>query len=193
MKYEVIYLTGAPATGKSTLTKYLKKNLSNLLVFEYGAELTKYISSKNFNVKRQEDLRSKSSLVVTSNDVKFMDDYLIKLVAKERLVRHIIIDSHAVTKEFYGYRVTAFSLKKLMKIKPTKIVVLYTDSKTTIKRIKKDSGGRPLISNFEADYHTFLQGSVALNYGINLGLPIYYIDSSTHHNLANLIIKILKI
>jgi dephospho-CoA kinase len=55
-KYHVIYLTGSPAAGKTTLTNYLKHIDPSLLVFEYGKVLTNLISKKNNEVKKQEIL-----------------------------------------------------------------------------------------------------------------------------------------
>src|SRR4051794_15258897 len=107
--YKVIYLTGAPASGKSSLGHYLKENLYNdLLLFEYGAELTKYINKKNSKQFNQEDLRNKSSKIITPEDVQALDELLISIIKENRTRKHIVIDTHAVTKEDYGFRVTAF-------------------------------------------------------------------------------------
>jgi hypothetical protein len=51
--------------------------------------------------------------------------------------------------------------------------MLFTNSKSVIQRIKQDPKGRPVVTPFEADFHCFTQMSVAISYGIQLGLPIY--------------------
>ena len=48
-----------------------------------------------------------------------------------------------------------------------------------MERIRRDPGGRPLISVEEARMHTFMQASVAANYGIIAGCPVYLFDSDT--------------
>ncbi len=45
-------------------------------------------------------------------------------------------------------------------------------------RIRSNNQGRPTVTAFEAAFHCELQASVALIYGINLGLPVYLLDSS---------------
>ena len=39
---KVIYLTGAPASGKSSTTRLLKERLADLEIWEYGAQLTEH-------------------------------------------------------------------------------------------------------------------------------------------------------
>ena len=177
-KYDVIYLTGAPASGKTTLTDYLKQIDPSLIVFEYGKALTNLISKKNIEVKTQEDIRRYSSNIITEEDVKIVDNQLIEIINENRRKRNIIIDSHPVTKEIYGFRITAFSLDKLKKVSPSKIFVLFANPEITINRIQKESKGRPIINQFEANMHTNLQASVGVMYAIYLGVPIYYLDSN---------------
>ena len=189
-KYKVIYFTGAPASGKSTLLKNLKKVNDKIKIFEYGHELTKLLKQKNKNVRKQNDLRKKSSFVITVDDVNELDNQLIKLINKDRKNYTILIDSHAVTKEYFGYRVTAFSFEKISLLNPDMIIVLFSEAKITIERITNNSGGRPLINEFQANFHTFLQAAVAINYGIHLGIPIYFFDSND--SIINLTKKISK-
>lgn len=178
MKHHVVYLTGAPATGKSTLGKYLANVFgSELLLFEYGHELTKYLNSKKAKGNTQEDLRRLSAQIVEPEDISYIDEHLIKLVAENRDSKHIVIDSHAVTKEKYGFRVAPFSTEQICQLNPTLLFVLYTDASIMISRISNDSMGRPIITEFEGDTHTYLQSMVAINYGMTLGIPIYYIDA----------------
>lgn len=175
--FPVIYLTGAPAAGKTTLTNHLKDLYPNLHIFHYGEELTGYLNKKNGEKITQVDLRRQSATKATPEDIDALDAILIDLVEKERSQRPIIIDSHAVTKESYGFRVTPFSIEKLHRLRPTHFVVLYTSPNTTITRIKNHSAGRPVISEFESIMHSSLQGSVAITYAINSGLPTYFLDS----------------
>jgi len=74
--------------------------------------------------------------------------------------------------------VTAFGPEKLRALDPDFIVCLYTDPAVACERIRADARGRPQISPFEASMHTQLQCSVAIEYSILLGKPVYFIDSS---------------
>lgn len=176
--FDVIYLTGAPAAGKSTLAEQLKQVITPVEIFNYGHELTKYLEESSGLPIAQNELRRKSSQVITPEVVEAMDTILLKRVAEVRSSTHFVIDTHAVTKETYGFRVTPFSLDRISELSPTKIVVLYTSPEVAIKRIGTNSGGRPMITDFEAGFHSGLQASVAISYGTSLGIPIYFLDSN---------------
>jgi adenylate kinase len=173
---EVIYLTGAPATGKSTLTMALKARIGDLQIFEFGERLTARLTDRR-QVSDQADLRSRSARAITLDDVRAVDRELLDFVAAHRATCPVIIDSHAVTKENYGYRVTPYSLEEFEKLGPTQIWVLYTAPEVALRRIAADAQGRPLITEEEARFHTQLQASVAITYGMHLGTAIHFFDS----------------
>jgi adenylate kinase len=177
-EYEVIYLTGAPATGKSTLVRHLEEHASPLKAFTYSKVLAEFVSGSNNGGLAEDDLRRQSSGIIRPEDVRAVDAMLLAYVNENRSRTHIVIDSHAVTKERYGFRVTPFSLEQLNALRPTRICVLYTEAEVVRERIAASSLGRPQVTPFEADFHTDLQASVALIYGINLGIPVYFFDSS---------------
>ncbi|WP_095203794.1 ATP-binding protein [Mesorhizobium carmichaelinearum] len=174
---KVIYLTGAPAAGKSSTTRLLAEKIPDLLIWEYGARLTEYLNDRCSTVQSQEDLRSQSAGLVTPSDVAEVDKLLATFVDNHRSARPIIIDSHPVTKEAYGYRITAFSFEQIARLKPDEIWVVFASPEETRKRIANDPGGRPMISDQEARMHTGLQASVATTYGIITGSPVYLFDT----------------
>jgi adenylate kinase len=175
---KVVYLTGAPAAGKSTTTKLLAKSIANLEIWEYGARLTEYLHAKNAAVENQDYLRSASASVVTARDVECVDEALLSFVTERRGSAPILIDSHAVTKEHFGYRITPFSFAKFQLLAPDEIWVLYATPAETRRRIAADPGGRPAVSLEEAAMHTALQSSVAATYGMAIGKPVYLFDTA---------------
>jgi len=174
----VIYLTGAPASGKTTLAHALAAAIPELRVFNYGQELTQFLQRKGRNVKSQEALRSMSAGVASKEDIDELDLELLSLVDRERLDRPILIDSHPVTKEDYGFRVTPFTLERFGRLRPTEIIVLYTEPNVTLARISQDPEGRPMVTNFESSMHTGLQGTVAICYAMAYGTPIHFLNSA---------------
>jgi adenylate kinase len=175
----IVYLTGAPATGKSTLSRNLKAAYPNLEVFSYSERLREHLAKKaGAAATSEEDIRRQSSKIVTPQDIDELDDELIRLVADTRDKNPLLIDSHAVTKESYGFRVTGFSTQRLLQLNPDCIVCLYASNETIRGRISRNSQGRPQVSEFEAAMHTHLQMGLAVQYGTLLGKPVYLIDSS---------------
>ncbi|MER9462202.1 ATP-binding protein [Mesorhizobium sp. M0387] len=175
---KVIYLTGAPASGKSSTARLLADAIPGLLVWEYGARLTDHVRSRSAKVSSQDNLREHSSAVVTPEDVAQVDLALLDFVAANRASKNIIIDSRPVTKERYGFRITPFSLEQFNQLDPDEIWLLYASPEVTIARIEKDAAGRPMISEEEARMHTALQSSVAATYGMSAGAAIYLFDTS---------------
>jgi adenylate kinase len=173
----VMYLTGAPATGKSTLCSNLAKANPAAHIFAYSNELRQLVAGRTHRVVTEGEIREKSAAIVTPADVLELDKRLIALVAAERTRRPIIIDSHAVTKELYGFRVTSFSAEQLRQLDPDLIVCLYASPDAITARIAAKPMGRPQISLFEAALHVQLQAAVATQYGVLLGKPVYLVDA----------------
>lgn len=175
---KVVYVTGAPAAGKSSTLQMLERSSPGLLVWEYGARLTEHIDSKVKDRIEQEALRERSAGLVTVEDVAEVDRALLKFVQEHRHDRNILIDSHPVTKETYGFRITAFSLQQMAELSPNEIWVLYASADETRRRIDADSGGRPMVTHDEAQMHTIMQASVATTYGMAAGCPVYMFDTA---------------
>lgn len=175
---KVIYLTGAPAAGKSSTTRLLCDGLPKLLIWEYGAKLTEYCATRDRGVQSQEQVRARSAGVVSEEDVAAVDEQLLRFIGDWRGKRNIIIDSHPVTKEDWGYRITPFSLEQFAALRPDEIWVLFASPEETRRRIIGDSGGRPLVTEEEARMHTMLQASVAATYGMSIRCPVYMFDTA---------------
>jgi len=58
--HQVVYLTGAPAAGKSTAAKSLRERVQGLEVFEFGERLTAHLAMRD-NDLIQEDIRRTSA------------------------------------------------------------------------------------------------------------------------------------
>lgn len=176
--YRVIYLTGAPAAGKSSVTRALHRFVSPLEIFEYGERLTQYVSARQDQKLTQESIRTSSAAVVTPEDIQAVDKLLLAFVADARAKAHVVVDSHPVTRERYGFRVTPYSLGDFALLSPDSICVLFTPPDVAVERIDRSPAGRPRVTLWESGFHTGLQASVAATYGMSMGIPIYLIDSS---------------
>jgi adenylate kinase len=159
-----------------------------LVVFAYSEELRKIVADRTGEVLEEDDIRSQSAGIVTTKDVEKLDNTLIERVQQARSTRPFLIDSHPVTKESYGYRITSFSLQQLQALNPDVLVCLYTSPEVSIERIRRNPMGRPMVSPFEAEMHTQLQASVVAQYGVLLGKPVYLVNSAIdQHTLVQTI------
>lgn len=178
MQKKVIYLTGAPATGKSTLTEHLAEFKPDTHIFTYSKELLNWIRKRNERVQSQSDLRRESALTITRDDVNEVDKQLLKLVKSQRKNKNIIIDSHPVTIEHFGFRITPFSKQQLIDLAPEVIVCLYADASVIARRIEKNAAGRPLPSIESLNFHMMLQSQIATQYAFEIGASIYFLNAN---------------
>ncbi|WP_080424794.1 ATP-binding protein [Burkholderia ubonensis] len=174
----VIYLTGAPATGKSSICHAILQRDAGVRVFSYSAMLRETLTARVAMPYDAEQIRRESAAAVTRADVVATDERLVDEVEAARRSHHVIIDSHPVTKETYGFRVTAFTIEQLQMLIPDAIVCTYTRPEELERRINLNAEGRMLSSIYDLDMHVKLQALVAVQYGLMLGRPSYFLDTS---------------
>lgn len=175
---KIIYLTGAPATGKSTLTENLCKRLPETLIFTYSKELLAWVEGRSGLITTQDDLRRESSNIITKENVDEVDRQLLNLASSRKGRQNLVIDSHPVTIEKFGFRVTPFAKDQLKQLAPDIIVCLYAKAEIIADRISKNAAGRPLPSHSDIDLHTQLQCQVASIYAIETGASLYFLDAA---------------
>jgi adenylate kinase len=174
--FKVIYLTGAPASGKTTTVDLLTQSGKQIEVWSYSDRLKTYLAQNRQQASHVE-MREQSSTLITSDDIAAVDEQLIAFISERRGRTNIIIDSHPVTKESYGFRVTAFSIEQLQRLAPDEIWMTFASADDTVKRIEADRQGRQPIDAEAAAMHTHLQAAVATTYGILCSRPVYIFDS----------------
>jgi len=173
--YETILITGAAAAGKSTLSGGLAK-LANCAVFQYGDVLFQLAAAKHSGITHAET-RSNSETLISPEDISGTDEALQRFIVTNRKTRHVIIDSHAVSKENYGFRIEPFGPGQLQRAAFSRIVFLHCDPEVIKSRTLAQPEGRPLLTVKEAEFYQNLQCSVAVNYSTILGIPIHFLDS----------------
>lgn len=175
---KVVLLTGAAATGKSSVAKFIASHFRPVKKVDFGQLL---LDRKLRTVGAQltyDELREKSAQVVTSEDVKSVDAELIDSVQQLRKLTNVIIDSHAVTRETYGYRVTHYSDTELRHLAFDLVIITYCEPDELVRRHTHDPRGRPPISAFEAQHQMGLQESVGLHYAIVSGCRAYLLNTT---------------
>lgn len=175
---KVVLLTGAAGTGKSTLVSQVQRIVEPLQSVDYGQLLLEHLHQRTGSKVSYAQLRKLSSDLISHRDVETLDTIFISRLARLRHRANVIIDSHAVTKERYGYRITPYSFGHLKKLKLDAVVCLHCEPEVLAKRIRANPAGRLSVSPEEARHHQFLQESVASVYGIVCGSPVFIIDNT---------------
>lgn len=174
-KYTTIYLTGAPATGKSTLTLAMAAMGGSLAVLEYGALMTKHLAGTHPNLI-QETLRSGVANLISTADVHAVNHGLVEAVRDPGRTRCIVIDSHQVTAEEFGLQVIPFELEVLRSLELTEIWLAVASPETLDERLQSSRQGRRPQSAFLSALHQGMQASIAVHYACTLGIPLQVIE-----------------
>jgi adenylate kinase len=187
---QVVLLTGGAGTGKSSLAKELSAAFKPLHKVDFGQLLLERKIRQGMSSVTYEDLRRDSAGLITVDDVRAVEEELLEALPGLRRHTHVLIDSHAVTKESYGYRVTHYSFDQLKRLSLNAVIVTYCDPTELVARFRNDPQGRPEVSEFEALHYMALQEGVAINYAITCGCPCYFLRT-TDRSPEDLALEIL--
>jgi adenylate kinase len=172
-------LTGAAGTGKSTLAAECAAHIRPLHKVDFGQILLDAKRRRGYPDLTYDQLRTLSGSIITPEDVRAADGILIDSLPALRTRSNVLIDSHAVTRESYGYRVTHYSFDDLRRISFDAIVITYCHPDVWLERWAHNSQGRPELSQFEVQNQMALQEAVGLNYAIACGCPCYVLDTTS--------------
>ncbi|WP_298022152.1 ATP-binding protein [uncultured Parasphingopyxis sp.] len=180
----IIYLTGSPATGKTTLAERLSDRIDNLIHFRFGNVLTELIQ-QNHEVT-QEALRTSTSHISTPDIVNQVNENAIETCEKHRGVGSVIVDTHAVTTEETGFRVTPMSVAQMKRLNPDAFVCLTARPDVRAIRVKEDAKGRPLLDEEQLRTQSMLQESLVISYAAATGKPAYFMCNETTKDLSRI-------
>lgn len=168
-----LYLTGAPATGKSTVARAVAERTGGRYI-SYGELLTSQLQGR---IDSQQELRAQSSAVISHADVLSADKEVQRIIAAASKEMTLIVDSHAVTRERYGFRAVPYGLAQWRELPFSHVVCLWAEREVVRARIKEKPEGRPTLTDEEFDMHAQLQSSLAITYAHTGGLPIAFVNS----------------
>lgn len=162
MTGKVILLTGVPASGKSTVARMLTELGGHVEVVEFGEIVFGLAQHKNRSLS-YEQLRSSPGLFADAELIRQAARLLLLRVRKAEQSRSIVIVSHAVAREEYGFRITPDSHDYLKSLRLDAIIVLHAEHSAVVERINQKPEGRRRVDIQEVVTHEALQDAVAIN------------------------------
>ncbi len=188
--YKVILLTGVPASGKSTLARALASAVSPVQTVSFG-ELILRLKTEAGATLDYPALRTKPSTEAPPALVEQARERLLAEVRQLRVQSNVIIDSHAVAKDEYGFRVTPDSSDYLRALQLDAIVILHPKPEDVVARIAEEPAGRREVDVDNVIRHSALQDAVSIAYAVSLGCPVFTLDA--HGPLSDLVLRLLAI
>ena len=174
---EIVYLTGAPGTGKSSLAQSLAERFSNVKIFSYGERMVNRLQSTTRLIKDQVELRGGPDPVVMPADILAVDREMVAWVQSTRVGRLLLIDTHQVTLEQACLRFVPFQPSTLDELPLTRIWFLSAAAETVVQRTTKQQMGRIIPSINTAALHASAQLAVAVHYSVVKGVELRMFDS----------------
>lgn len=188
----IIYLTGCPATGKTTLADALDDEFEKACVFKFGKELTNLLQRSDPSVT-QEKLRTSTAHISKPDLVNEINEKVILFCDENRHKKHVIIDTHAVTTEANGFRITPMSLEQIHRLNPDIFVCLTAHPVLRQNRIASAALGRPQLSEEELRVQANIQASLVVGYSAATGKPAHFLKNETNTDLSNIKKELIRI
>jgi adenylate kinase len=171
---KVILVTGVPISGKSETVKKISNLVMNSEVISFGQKIFDQLSSQ---VKDYSDIRKEPTKKANKDLILEVRENISNLIKQAN--KNIILDSHAVVVDSYGFRIIPEFLPfQNLPYTLHSIILLKIDYKTFLIRLKEDRKGRKNLTKDEFTMMQNLQASVATSYSILTGCPVYIIDNS---------------
>lgn len=187
----IIYLTGSPASGKTTIAERLAEREDGLVHFRFGRVLTELIQ-QNYQVT-QEGLRQATSHVSTPDIVDQVNERAIATCEQSRDTNSVVIDTHAVTTEATGFRITPLSVVQMMRLNPDILVCLTAQPRIRAARVKAAALGRPSLTEEQLRTQALLQESLVVSYSAATGTPAYFMRNETDEDLRSIEAELLAL
>lgn len=172
-----VFLTGSPATGKSTLCQLLAEQDERIRLFLFGENMEEHLTSIGKRAQLRE-MRQGTLPIVSSDDIDAVCSQLLDWLSRHEDGSVSIIDSHQVTIESHGVSLRPFDDNVLGQMHIDQVWVTVTEPQIAISRMSSDGKGRKVPSDFLATVHDGAQMALAVRYSAIWSCPVHFIQNS---------------
>jgi adenylate kinase len=174
-----LLLTGAPGVGKTTVSERLCGQEPDVFrVLRFGRYVYEAVLSRLGKTIEYGDFRTNSAELVTRLDIHQATERAGKVIKDHaRESKITIVDSHAVSKEHYGWRAVPDDPQLLATFGYSWIIQLYAPPELVIERTRHSPGGRLAAAPEDIAVMQALQFSTSVYYSATLGKPLHVVSN----------------
>jgi adenylate kinase len=195
MRSKLIYLTGAPSSGKKATCDQMAVDKS-VRIFSFGKEMLRRLNTKRPQITMN-DMRTSTLDYVDPDDIKEIDKKMRDFCSESTEYGPVIINSLHVNRERYGLSISPFEPLDLSRLGVSEIWVFSASNLETARRAKErilaGGGSEAFVpKEFEIERHAAAVMALALNYAALAGVRLRVFDSDgSPEKLAELCLEIL--
>jgi len=180
MEGKLILMTGAPGVGKSTITRAIETHFKPIVRIGFG-ELIFEVKKQLGSTENYQHLRATPNKSIPINYVSLAEELLLNKAAQLRHTTNILLDSHAVVNDYFGFRIVP-EITNFDKAKIDAIVVIHAPFEIVEQRLSREPKGRNPVSRQMFEDHKVLQDIVAVQFGLVAKCPIYLLETDDDLN-----------
>jgi adenylate kinase len=178
MQGKFVIITGMSGVGKSTITRNIETCIKPITRIGFG-ELIFEIKNQMGATSNYEQLRESPNEAIPINYVNLAEELLLSRVSQLRQTTNIVLDSHAVVNDHFGFRIVP-EISNFDKAHLDAIIVIHATFEVVKRRLAKEPKGRPTISKPIFESYKTLQDSVAIYFGLTAKCPVYILETDNN-------------
>ncbi len=172
----IVLVTGVPGVGKTTLCSSMVDSWpGDYAHISFGKLILKALNP-NTELVTEPDLRRSAASLVTRTILAEATELLMVRVAKEQQ-RIVLVDSHAVSQDKFGYIVTPDGRTYFDRLQYGAIVQLHAAPLTILSRTAPAASGRQARSEKDIELHCILQSAISVGYSAASECPLYVVEA----------------
>jgi adenylate kinase len=170
----IVLVTGVPGVGKTSLCRFLVDARPHRYVhIRFGNLILRALDRDEIT---ETELRRSAASLVTPSILEVATEMLMAEVAKNS-ERIILVDSHAVSQNRYGYVVTPDGASYFGRLRYAAIVQLFALPSTVLARSAALASGRQASVERDVNIHFMLQCSVSVGYSAASECPLLIVEA----------------